>query len=159
MDNFLNNQTKVHWTQLRQMTYDFISEISDTELNMTLPFPQSQSIANQLYCMLGTTETFGNYLKTGKWSEWNCSLDNWERTTIDEITSKFKSSDELLIEGLDQRDLTQAYNSGKTLLQLYFILVEHESHHQGQIINFIYALNLPIPKSWQEKWALVREEE
>lgn len=48
------------------------------------------------------------------------------------------------------------FKDGSTPLINYMILVEHEAHHQGQLINFIYACDLPIPKSWAEKWALSR---
>lgn len=155
----LNQELIKHWKQLRGMTYDFIKEITDKDLVQSLPFPQSQTVANQFYCMLGTTESFVNYLKTGKWEDWDCSLIHWERASTEDFTEKFIESDVRLINALEEIDLNMIFDNGKSPLHVYLTLVEHESHHQGQIINFIYALNLPIPRSWQEKWALVREED
>ncbi|MBV7333222.1 hypothetical protein KFU94_34315 [Chloroflexi bacterium TSY] len=48
------------------------------------------------------------------------------------------------------------FDDGGTPLSNYMRLVEHEAHHQGQLINFIYAHDLPIPFSWVDKWALSR---
>lgn len=44
-----------------------------------------------------------------------------------------------------------------TPVWLYLYLTEHEAHHHGQLINFIYAHNLPIPPGWAEPWALSRK--
>ena len=33
---------------------------------------------------------------------------------------------------------------------------EHEAHHHGQLINFIYACGFPIPESWTDAWGLSR---
>ena len=41
-----------------------------------------------------------------------------------------------------------------TPLWLYLYLTEHEAHHHGQLINFLYAHDLPIPPGWAEQWAL-----
>ncbi|NMB56746.1 hypothetical protein GYA19_02295 [Candidatus Beckwithbacteria bacterium] len=63
-------------------------------------------------------------------------------------------ADQVLFKTLEELDLLQVFEDGYSPMINYMILVEHEAHHQGQIINFIYACDLPIPKSWSEKWAL-----
>ena len=76
---------------------------------------------------------------------------------MDEIRAHLQESDATLFSALREHDLTQPYTDGSTPLRHYFRLVEHESHHHGQLINFIFALNLPIPQSWADEWALSRD--
>jgi hypothetical protein len=66
-------------------------------------------------------------------------------------------ADEVLLQAVHKADLTNSFADGRTPLAHYLKLVEHEAHHQGQLINFIYAFDLPIPKSWEEKWHLKRD--
>lgn len=33
-------------------------------------------------------------------------------------------------------------------------LLEHETQHHGQLIRYIYALDIPRPPSWRERYAL-----
>lgn len=74
MNDTLLQQVKEHWRQLRGMSYDLLNELKEEDLHKKLPFPESQSIFYQFICMLGTTETFVDYIKEGKWGEWHCSL-------------------------------------------------------------------------------------
>ena len=153
----LLSQIEQHWRQLRGRTYDFLDVAKDSDLQKKLPFPESQSIYYQLNCMLGTTETFVSYIKEGKWGEWSCSLkQDAADIQIATIRSSFSKSDKNLMQSLKESKLLERQEDGTSPLQKYLTLVEHESHHHGQIINFIYALNLPIPKSWAETWALQR---
>ena len=154
--NQLNQQILNHWKQLRGMTYDILDQISENDLEKALPFKDSQTLGYQFYCMTGTIETHVKFLPTGIWDEWNCSLANIENITKEDIVKAMNKADERLLEVLENTEFLEVKDN-ETPLMRYMILVEHEAHHQGQIINFIYALNLPIPKSWEEKWALSRE--
>ena len=33
-------------------------------------------------------------------------------------------------------------------------LLEHETQHHGQLIRYLYALDIPRPPSWRERYAL-----
>jgi hypothetical protein len=37
-------------------------------------------------------------------------------------------------------------------------MIEHEMHHHGQLINFMFCHHLPIPPSWNEEWALAYDD-
>lgn len=154
--NSLNKEIINHWKQLRRMTYDFIEVISDEDLGLTLPFDKSQKLGYQLWCITGTQETYIDYIMTGKWSEWSCSLNKVEGVTKDIIAKHLKRADRDMIEMLSIVDLSEPTDDNETPLSRYLTLVEHESHHQGQIINFIYAHNLQIPTSWKSKWNLTK---
>lgn len=154
--DILNKQIISHWNQLRAMTYDFLELIQEEDLVLKLPFEKSQNLGYQIHCMAGTQESSIDYIKTGEWTGWSCSFDNIKDISKSEMIEVMKEDDEKLIKMISHIDLLEenAEGSERSPLQRYMILVEHESHHQGQIINFIYAHSLKIPKSWKEKWAL-----
>ena len=157
MSDTLLDQTIAHWNDLRGRTYDLLDVLTPDDLPKRLPFPESQSVYYQFRCMVGTTETYARMIETGEWPGWNSSL-SVEPASLETIQAALRQSDEVLLAALRKRDLMGPYgSSGKTALLRYLELVEHESHHHGQLINFIYTLNLPIPASWAETWALSRE--
>ena len=69
-----------------------------------------------------------------------------------------EAADEVLLGAFEAVDWLLEFQDGNTPLARYFRLAEHEAHHHGQLINFIYACKFPIPKSWAESWALTRDE-
>ena len=146
---------KSHWKNLRGRTYDFLDVLKQEDLTKKLPFPASQSIYYQLDCILGTTETIVDFMKTEKKTKWHCSLPNGVTDMpIATIKKHLQKSDKVLFATLDKADLLKKQQDSTTPLQKYMNLVEHESHHHGQLINFIYALDLAIPQSWAEIWEL-----
>lgn len=151
--NKLNQELITHWQQLRSMTYDFLDSITVSDVARKLPFKKSQTLGNQFFCMTGTQETFIEYIKTGVWTNWICSLIDRNTPKLADIKSSMKAADTALTKLLNSTDLLKPIGNG-TPLSRYLILVEHESHHQGQLINFIYAHHLPIPQSWADKWDL-----
>ena len=159
MNEIIAEQLKTHWQQLRGMTYDLLDLLTEENLNRLLPFPASQDIQYQLYCMLGTQESWLTVLRTGTMAEWDCSLEPapvGQTLSLARLRSQFETADQALFRELDQLTLTDLVMGGNSPLHYYMVLVEHEAHHQGQLINFIYALDLPIPESWADKWALSR---
>ena len=150
----MQQQLIARWRQLRGRTYDLLDVLLAEDLEKTLPFPESATLYNQLWCMVGTTESFANRITTGAWQGWASSLAAGQ--PIDVIRAHLQASDEQLVNALQQSDPLATLADGSKPLDHFFRLVEHESHHHGQLINFIYALNLPIPESWAQTWALSR---
>ena len=147
-----------HWNQLRVMTYDLLDVLEVSDLGLKLGFERSQSIGYQFWCMLGAQESWISLIESGKWGGFSCSVSSLEgNTVIEDFKGQMLLADELLLRTLKSVDISQEFGDGRTPLSNYMNLVEHESHHQGQLINFIYAHDLPIPKSWEAKWALRRE--
>jgi uncharacterized damage-inducible protein DinB len=149
---------KEHWTQLRQMTYDLLDVLEVNDLGLKLNFERSQSIGYQFWCMLGAQESWISLIESGKWQGFSCSVTSLEDDkAIENIRRQMQLADDKLLLTLATVDLAQEFDDGRTSLSNYLTLVEHESHHQGQLINFIYAHDLPIPDSWEAKWNLKRE--
>lgn len=157
----LSQHLQEGWKALRGRTYDLLDVLKQEDLEKKLPFSTSQSLYYQFECMVGTTETLGNALKTGKSQEWHCSL--WSlpghassSVPLATIRAYLQRSDEFLLTTLEEAALLMEQEDHTSPLQKYWTLVEHELHHHGQLINFIYALDLPIPQSWANRWNLTR---
>lgn len=160
MKDHLLDEVKGHWQELRGRTYDLLDEINNEDLGKRLPFPTAQTLYYQFWCMLGAQESWPPLLTRGVFEEFACSLDELgdQPPTIAIIKQRMAQADKKLIEALKSGELLRRFDNGSAPLSHYLRLVEHEAHHQGQLINLIYAHQLPIPQSWAEQWALTREE-
>lgn len=145
MGHSIFGQVKKHWLQLREGSYQFLEGIKEADLDLKLPFPKSQNIRYQFHCMCGAQESNIPLIIEGKWKVYVSSLDSLGKTDKATIKKHLRAADKKMLTAMTKADF---------ILENYMVLVEHEAHHQGQLINFIYAYRLPIPKSWQEKWAL-----
>lgn len=161
MNELLATVVTAHWQDLRGRTYDLLDELADGDLSKRLPFAESEDLLNQFYCMLGTQESWPPVLLEGVLNHWSCTLDavsTGQALTIEQIRTPMQEADRQLFETLKEVDWQRTFADGTTPLAKYLRLVEHEAHHQGQLINFIYANHLPIPASWADAWALTRDE-
>ena len=148
-----------HWRSLRGRAYDLLDLVSADDLAARLPFSESQSMYYQLWCMTGAQESWLPLLTTGAWAGFSCSLDGMPGNEGDPATIKrqMQAADKRLEAALSSRDPLEPFGNGTRALDHYLGLVEHESHHHGQLINFIYANGWLIPDSWARKWALSRD--
>jgi hypothetical protein len=69
-----------------------------------------------------------------------------------------QKADGTLIELLTSMSLEQRLQNGQYAYEVMFQLIKHESHHHGQLINFMFCYRLPIPQSWYEEWHLSYDE-
>ena len=153
------DNVRAHWAELRGRTYDLLKLLEDTDLQARLPFPSSQDVLYQFHCMLGTQESWGPVLLEGGMKGWDCSLQSvapGELMPVSRVREAMEKADRELNEAFVRADWLHVFESGVTPLQGYLRLVEHESHHHGQLINLIYACDLPLPESWADSWALTR---
>ena len=151
-----------HWQDLRGRTYDLMDVLSDVNLSARLPFQESQDILYQFHCMLGTQESWAPVLLEGKMQGWDCSLrsvEPGEAVTLEMIREAMIRADVQLQSTFEQVDWLQMFGDDTSPLLGYLRLTEHEAHHHGQLINFIYACGFPIPESWADSWALNRNGE
>ena len=160
MSQTVLQSVQTHWRDLRERSYDLLDVLADADLNARLPFPESQNILYQFYCMLGTQESWAPVLLEGRMRGWGCSLKAapaGEVLPIERVRAAMEAADAALFAAFEQAEWLGVFENGATPLAGYYRLVEHEAHHHGQLINLIYANNLPIPASWADSWALIRD--
>ncbi len=145
------------WLHVRGMTYDFIDMLKPDDLGLRLPFPESQPIDYQLWCMTGASESYLKHLEHGEWQGFASSMDTAEDLSPNGIKALMRKTDVKLIDLLETVDLEAQLKSDEPGYELVQRMIEHEMHHQGQLINLMFCHHLPIPKSWADKWALAYE--
>ena len=158
MSDQLVYEVKRHWQHLRSRTYELLEALQDTDLSKRLPFPESETLGYQLWCMLAMSNVLIDGL-AGKHFADHESLFNEAKknVTVKDLRLEMEQSDEKVLATFDNSDLLEAGETSMTPLWIYLYLTEHEAHHHGQIINFLYAHHLPIPESWSEQWALTKD--
>ncbi|MCR9115724.1 MAG: hypothetical protein NXI22_02105 [bacterium] len=126
---------------------DFIAAIDDAALDSKLlPLP-SNTLGQQLWCVVGARESFNKAIAANQWLGFSCSLQ--------ETASKESVADALQTSADQVAIALETINEYSEVQQRLIIdLLEHEAAHHGQLIRYIYGLQLPIPDSWKSKYAL-----
>lgn len=142
------------WQSIRALTYDYLAQLSAEQLTLRLPFARSQSLGYQFWCMTGAHESYTRKLETGAWQGFASSLDDLAEVTPAAIARQMRAADNRLADLLAEMDLEQPLANGQPGHEVVMQMIKHEMHHHGQLINFLYCHELPIPASWQDEWAL-----
>ncbi len=122
---------------------DLLTSLSDDGLNQKLPVP-SNRLWDQLWCVVGVRESVTKALESGEWQGFSCSLTSDDRGKREPLEQALTAS----------RGLATALAEADPDHQLVLNLLLHEVQHQGQIIRYLYGLDLEIPPSWQRRWSL-----
>lgn len=126
---------------------DLAESIHESDLAKKLPHLPSNSIGLQLWCVVGARESFSKAIEANQWQGFTCSLATVEMK--ESVIAALQRSAEAVSNVLQTIDaFTEVQN------RLIVDLLEHEASHHGQLIRYIYGLNLTIPDSWKSKYAL-----
>lgn len=142
------------WQGIRAMTYDCIDMLRPSDLGLRLPFPESQSIGDQFWCMLGAQESYLKEFEAGAWQGFSSSMATLDQPTPDAIKFLMQRADAKMEALMRTTDLFSRLANGMMRYELVQLMLEHEMHHQGQLINLMFCHHLAIPPSWHNKWAL-----
>jgi hypothetical protein len=129
------------------MYADLLASIGDGALTSRLGGLRSNTIGAQLWCVVGARESYGRAIEAGQWAGFSCSLDD----TADpvKVEAALASSADRVRHALDG-----VHAADNAPWGLVLDLLEHEAAHHGQLIRYLYGLDLPIPESWKRKYAL-----
>ncbi len=118
----------------------FSSKLSD------LP---SNTIGQQLWCVIGARESYVKGIQKGQWDGFSCSL-----------SFEFTSDKDAVLTALDrsaeqaQQIFSQLTALSESQERLAMGLLEHEIQHHGQLIRYLYGLKMGVPKGWKERYHL-----
>jgi hypothetical protein len=128
---------------------ELANDLPEAALAMKLPGLASNSIGQQLWCVVGARESYSRAIEAGAWSGFSCSLTaegSKERATVQRALA---SSADVVVGVLSDID---SYDDQQNR---YIVdLLEHEAAHHGQLIRYLYGLKLLIPAGWKAKYAL-----
>lgn len=128
---------------------DLAKELKEENLKLDLAGLPSNTIGQQLWCVVGARQSYLRAILAGAWQGFSCSLDAKSienKISVQEQLSVSNKNFISAIAGLSS--LTPAQQS------LMFDLIEHEAQHQGQLIRYLYGQKLPVPASWKKRYNL-----
>lgn len=126
------------------LTENLASLLSSNELTLTLGELPSNTMGEQLWCMVGARESYLKAIVHQEWSGFSCSLNDVASPL--HVQSSLKDSSEKCLAYLSDNDLTDEQKD------FVFLLLEHEVQHHGQLIRYIYGNSLSFPESWKNRY-------
>lgn len=133
-----------------QVLYTSLVETMDEKyLAQKLPKLPSNTVGQQLWCVIGARNSYLKAAQAGKWSGFSCPL-SWEDTVSKkQVLAQLESTFDQISDFISSLELS-AENEISFLLDL----LEHEVQHQGQLIRYMYGLKLQIPEQWKKRYSL-----
>ena len=126
---------------------DLLGAVDATALSCRLPGVRSNTLGAQLWCVVGARESYARAIAAGEWVGFSCSLTSpGDPAEVAEALNRSQAAVTDVLASLDTYSPAQD--------RLLLDLLEHEAQHHGQLIRFLYALDLPIPASWKARYAL-----
>lgn len=126
---------------------DLARELKEENLKMDLAGLPSNTIGQQLWCLVGARQSYLKAILAGSWQGFACSL----KTTENKVAVQ-----EQLAES--KKDFLAAVDTLTTLTSpqqsLMFDLIEHEAQHHGQLVRYLYGQKLPVPATWKKRYNL-----
>lgn len=128
------------------LTHDFADSLSEDSFAQKLSNFPSNTIGQQLWCIIGARKSYLKALQAGSWQGFDCPLD-WEDTIDKNRVLHF-------LESSQKEILSFFYQQSNYSISIALDLLEHEVQHHGQLIRYLYGLKLEIPQSWKTRYAL-----
>ena len=124
-------------------------KLTTEQLASRLGSERSNTIGEQLWCVIGARESYARAARAGAWEGFSCALASDRTTDRDEILRLLELTRHEVLNAVGTSDeLTSAR------LPFLLDLLEHESQHHGQLIRYLYALGIERPPSWRGRYAL-----
>ena len=135
-----------HLKRAYALTTDLIQHLPEEALGQKLGNLPSNTIGEQLWCMIGARESYLQAVIDNEWSDFGCSLSDTRSKT--EVLHVLEKSENDWLAHLDEHVLNEN--------QLAFLmdLLEHELQHHGQLIRYVYGNRLTFPASWSDRYTV-----
>jgi len=144
------------WKETRSITLEFLSELSDADLDKPLPRKKLNTIRLQAYELTLGQNGFVDSLTT-KAVVFGDEYDNYLSLPTQTLVEKMAELDDKLEKSLASMDGTEVidyFGEQRNIHQIISTMIGHEQMHIGQIIAFCYATGIEIPTSISEPMAL-----
>ena len=143
------------WKVTRSVTLGFLEELSDADLDKSLPRKVLNTIRLQAYELTLFQKDVVNALGTDKLAYEEEYI--YEKLPTQDLIKRMNELDaqfEKALESLDGAEMMDYYGEQQNVHQIISMMNGHENMHIGQIIAFCYATGIEIPKSISEPMAL-----
>jgi len=136
----------IHLKRAFTLTTDLIQHLPEEALSQKLGDLPSNTIGEQLWCMIGARESYLQAVVDNEWSDFGCSLSD-TRSKAEVLRVLEKSENDWFLY-LDKHALNE--------IQAAFLmdLLRHELQHHGQLIRYVYGNRLTFPASWHDRYTV-----
>jgi hypothetical protein len=128
------------------LTTDLVNAMTADDLKLKLKGLPSNTIGEQLWCVIGARESYLNAIINEGWTGFSCSLND--------TTSKISVLECLKKSAEDSLDFLNSCELNEKQVELLLALLEHEIQHHGQLVRYFYGNKLNFPKSWNERYTV-----
>jgi hypothetical protein len=147
MDTDVTHQLLInHLKRAFALTADLIQHLPEEALGQKLGDLPSNTIGQQLWCVIGARESYLKAVVNNGWSGFGCSLGDTNAKA--EVLNCLKNSEQDWLAYLEE----QVLNNNQTAFLLD--LLEHELQHHGQLIRYAYGNRLGFPASWHDRYTV-----
>lgn len=141
-------ETLIHELESLADSYEELADNLPDEAFVANLGERSNRVGQQMWCVIGARESYGEAIKAEKWQGFGCSLSDDE--TRDKATVKAALAES----SAAMKDLLASTEWSEYRDRVLVALLEHEAQHQGQLIRYVYSLGYSFPESWIRRWAL-----
>jgi hypothetical protein len=149
MTTSLAETLRRRFDRANELYVDLVGELPASSLGARLRELPSDSIQNQLRCVVGARESYVRAARAGSWQGFASPLDAVPTGDLPTVRAVIDASHQTVDGFLDDLDPADDYAVDQALA-----LLEHETQHHGQLIRYLYGLRIPRPASWQRQYAL-----
>ncbi len=128
---------------------EFTKLLDEPLLQSKLATLPSNTIGQQLWCVIGARESYTVAVEKGTWDGFRCSLRAGDLIDKQQVLQALRDSAERarkVITAVETWTIEQE--------RLAFQWLEHEIQHHGQLIRYIYGIKIPVPASWKTRYNL-----
>ena len=128
---------------------DLVDFIDENILSSKLKNLPSNTVGQQIWCVIGARQSFIKAAIAGDWQGFDCPLE------YEEAGNKNAIQESLIRTNNQFTDLIKGKESlSDSEIEWLLSLLEHEVQHHGQLIRYMYGLKLGVPSSWKERYNL-----
>ena len=143
------------WKETRGITLEFVTELSDADLDKKLPRKVLNTIRLQAYELtLFQRDIVASLPAKVLEYEEEYLYENLPKQAIIDRMSELDAKMEESLESMDGTEIIEYYGDQRNVHQIISMMIGHEQMHIGQIIAFCYATGIEIPQSISEPMAL-----
>lgn len=145
----LRDAVKKNFQRSFDLYRELIESLDESQLSASLPNLPSNTIGEQIWCVIGARESYSRAIHADGWLGFSCSLTSDQINVKAEVLAALTRSQEIVLTALAGIEEYTAIQS-----ELAIDLLEHEAAHHGQLIRYLYGLQIEIPQGWKSRYAL-----
>jgi uncharacterized damage-inducible protein DinB len=143
------------WKETRDITLEFLSELSDADLDKKLPRKVLNTIRLQIHELtLGQKDYVDSLTSKVFFIEEAYQYESLPKQTLIDRMAELDAKLEKSLELMDGTESIEFFGEPRNVHQFVSSMIGHEQMHIGQIIAFCYATGIEIPQNITEQMAL-----